>query len=98
MLSLQSLLAAPEPKDPQDAQVAYQMINRPDDFQFKARQWAEKYADAPKKDRHEGSGGATAASLKQKAQQRKEEQQKASLAQSVSPVYHVHSSRLTCLG
>ena len=81
LLSLQSLLATPEPKDPQDAVVASQMISKPEDFKHKAREWAVKYAGAPRKDAHEGSGGATAASLAEKAKKRKEEAQRASLAQ-----------------
>lgn len=83
LLSLQSLLAAPEPKDPQDAVVASQMISRPEDFKHKAREWAIKYAGAPAYDFSGGSGGATAESLAEKGRKRKEEEQKASMAQYV---------------
>ncbi|TVY36205.1 Ubiquitin-conjugating enzyme E2 [Lachnellula occidentalis] len=49
LLSLQSLLSTPEPKDPQDAEVASMLMNNPDQFQRIARDWAIKYAAAPKK-------------------------------------------------
>ncbi|TVY58141.1 Ubiquitin-conjugating enzyme E2 [Lachnellula suecica] len=48
LLSLQSLLSTPEPKDPQDAEVAKMLMNNPDQFQRIAREWAIKYAAAPK--------------------------------------------------
>jgi ubiquitin-conjugating enzyme (huntingtin interacting protein 2) len=43
---LQSLLAAPEPSDPQDAEVAQMMLNDPTRFEAKAREWARRYAGA----------------------------------------------------
>ncbi|KAA8909304.1 ubiquitin-conjugating enzyme/RWD-like protein [Sphaerosporella brunnea] len=46
LLSLQSLLAAPEPSDPQDAEVAQMMLNDPARFDAKAREWATRYAGA----------------------------------------------------
>jgi ubiquitin-conjugating enzyme (huntingtin interacting protein 2) len=48
LLSLQSLLSTPEPKDPQDAEVASMLMNDPDRFQRIAREWAIKHASAPK--------------------------------------------------
>ncbi|SZF04744.1 unnamed protein product [Blumeria hordei] len=48
LLSLQSLLTTPEPKDPQDAEVAKMLMNDPEQFQRVARDWAIKYADAPR--------------------------------------------------
>jgi len=48
LLSLQSLLSTPEPKDPQDAEVASMLMNNPDQFQRIAREWAIKHASAPK--------------------------------------------------
>ncbi|CZR54739.1 probable ubiquitin--protein ligase [Phialocephala subalpina] len=48
LLSLQSLLSTPEPKDPQDAEVASMLMKNPDQFQRVAREWAIKYANAPK--------------------------------------------------
>ena len=46
LLSLQSLLATPEPNDPQDAIVAKQMMEEPEAFRTTAREWAVKYAAA----------------------------------------------------
>lgn len=48
LLSLQSLLSTPEPKDPQDAEVASMLVNHPEQFDRVAREWAVKYAGAPK--------------------------------------------------
>ncbi|KAF3906824.1 hypothetical protein AA313_de0207371 [Arthrobotrys entomopaga] len=47
LLSLQSLLASPEPKDPQDAEVAGVMLRDPAVFDRTAREWAVRYAGAP---------------------------------------------------
>jgi ubiquitin-conjugating enzyme (huntingtin interacting protein 2) len=47
LLSLQSLLSTPEPKDPQDAEVAKMLMNDPEKFQQKARDWAIMHAGAP---------------------------------------------------
>ncbi|ESZ92313.1 ubiquitin conjugating enzyme [Sclerotinia borealis F-4128] len=47
LLSLQSLLSTPEPKDPQDAEVANMLLYHPDRFRAKARDWAIQYAGAP---------------------------------------------------
>ena len=44
LLSLQSLLAAPEPSDPQDALVAAHLTSDPDGFAETARQWTSRYA------------------------------------------------------
>lgn len=63
MISLQSLLSSPEPKDPQDAVVAQQLIKQPKEFERHAREWAIKYAGAPKTSTGESSGGNNAASL-----------------------------------
>ncbi|CAA9958172.1 hypothetical protein CFE70_001720 [Pyrenophora teres f. teres 0-1] len=80
LISLQSLLSTPEPKDPQDAEVAGMLIRNPAEFEHKAREWAVKFAGAPKKEIAEGSGGATAASIKKKAQQAKQNEEKSKLA------------------
>lgn len=85
LISLQSLLSTPEPKDPQDAEVAGMMIRNPAEFEHVARDWAVKYAGAPKKEIAEGSGGATAESIKRKAQQAKENEEKVKLAAYVTP-------------
>ena len=47
LLSLQSLLSTPEPKDPQDAEVANMMLNQPQEFERVAREWNVIYAGAP---------------------------------------------------
>lgn len=81
LLSLQSLLSTPEPKDPQDAEVAAMLLRNPEEFERVAREWAVTYAGAPKKGAGEGSGGATAASIRQKELVSREEQEKEALAQ-----------------
>lgn len=48
LISLQSLLSSPEPKDPQDAEVASMLLTRPEEFAHVAREWAVRYAEAPK--------------------------------------------------
>jgi ubiquitin-conjugating enzyme (huntingtin interacting protein 2) len=80
LISLQSLLSTPEPKDPQDAEVAGMLIRNPAEFEHKAREWAVTFAGAPKKEIAEGSGGATATSIKKKAQQAKQNEEKSKLA------------------
>lgn len=47
LLSLQALLAAAEPDDPQDAVVARQYKEDPEMFRLTARHWAQAYAGAP---------------------------------------------------
>jgi len=47
LISLQSLLQSPEPKDPQDAEVASMLLTRPEEFKHVARDWAQRYANAP---------------------------------------------------
>ncbi|KAF3923590.1 hypothetical protein ABW21_db0201739 [Orbilia brochopaga] len=47
MLSLQSLLATPEPKDPQDAEVAGMLLRDKPLFEKTAREWAVRFAGAP---------------------------------------------------
>uniref|UniRef100_UPI00358F1B06 ubiquitin-conjugating enzyme E2 K-like n=1 Tax=Myxine glutinosa TaxID=7769 RepID=UPI00358F1B06 len=47
LLSLQALLAAAEPDDPQDAVVAQQYKQSPEMFRQTARLWAHVYAGAP---------------------------------------------------
>ena len=44
MLSLQALLSAPEPKDPQDAEVAKQYLSNRPTFEQTAKFWTETYA------------------------------------------------------
>lgn len=83
LISLQSLLSTPEPKDPQDAVVASQLIKTPEEFKHKAREWAQQYAGAPKKDVSQSSGGATAESLRRQAEQAKADEAKSKAAQYV---------------
>ncbi|XP_028401398.1 ubiquitin-conjugating enzyme E2-22 kDa-like isoform X2 [Dendronephthya gigantea] len=47
LLSIQMLLASPEPDDPQDAVVARQCKENPEIFRRTARHWAQAYANAP---------------------------------------------------
>jgi len=77
LLSLQSLLCTPEPKDPQDAEVASMLMNNPDMFERVAREWAIKYAGAPKITKwEEGKAAATStiSAKPKKTQQSREEQ------------------------
>ncbi|KAK5083232.1 Ubiquitin-conjugating enzyme E2 1 [Exophiala xenobiotica] len=80
MISLQSLLSSPEPKDPQDAVVARELIKNPDQFNRTAKEWAVRYAGAPKHLIGEGSGGATAESIEEAERQEKEREEAANLA------------------
>jgi len=50
MLSLQALLACPEPKDPQDAVVAKQYMNDHQAYCREAKEWTCTYADPNKRD------------------------------------------------
>jgi ubiquitin-conjugating enzyme (huntingtin interacting protein 2) len=96
LISLQSLLSTPEPKDPQDAEVAGMLIRNPAEFEHKAREWAVKHAGAPKKEVAEGSGGATAESIKKKHQQAKENEDKVKLAAYVSHMPLGNHSLILC--
>lgn len=86
LISLQSLLSSPEPKDPQDAEVARMLITNPREFAHVAREWAIKHAGAPEGtpgrggNGAEGSGGVTEESLKKKEEQRRERAAAAKLA------------------
>ncbi|KAM5356524.1 hypothetical protein ACJ41O_003170 [Fusarium nematophilum] len=50
LLSLRLLLEFPNPKDPQDAEVATMMLQDPERFALMAHEWAVKYAGAPRRD------------------------------------------------
>ncbi|KAK5109436.1 hypothetical protein LTR62_006995 [Meristemomyces frigidus] len=63
LISLQSLLSSPEPKDPQDAEVASMLISRPDEFAHVAREWAIRYAEAPRPPPGSGKTGASSSGL-----------------------------------
>lgn len=57
LISLQSLLSSPEPKDPQDAEVASMLLTRPEEFKHVAREWAQRYAGASKPPAGSGKTG-----------------------------------------
>ncbi|KIW16721.1 hypothetical protein PV08_03910 [Exophiala spinifera] len=80
MISLQSLLSSPEPKDPQDAVVAQQLIKNPKEFERQAKEWAVKYAGAPKSLIGESSGGSTAESIEEAEKASKEREAAANIA------------------
>jgi len=50
LISLRMLLESPNPKDPQDAEVAKMLMEDPDQFAVQAHEWAVKYAGAPRRD------------------------------------------------
>ncbi|KAK2766092.1 Ubiquitin-conjugating enzyme E2 1 [Arachnomyces sp. PD_36] len=80
LISLQSLLSTPEPKDPQDAEVANMLMRNPKEFERVAKEWAIEYAGAPRKQVGESSGGATDESIRQQELRSKEEEEKEQLA------------------
>lgn len=86
LISLQSLLSSPEPKDPQDAEVARMLITNPREFDHVAREWAIKYAGAPEDQPGGpgsgagGSGGVTEETLRKKDEQKREKAEAAKLA------------------
>lgn len=47
LVSLQSLLCSPEPKDPQDAEVAKHYMSDRKGFEETARYWTQVYAQPP---------------------------------------------------
>ncbi|KAI5286535.1 hypothetical protein KEM54_006696 [Ascosphaera aggregata] len=47
LISLQSLLSTPEPRDPQDAEVAKMLLESPERYERVARSWTAKYAGGP---------------------------------------------------
>ncbi|KAL5041924.1 ubiquitin-conjugating enzyme/RWD-like protein [Aspergillus fruticulosus] len=80
LLSLQSLLSTPEPKDPQDAEVATMLLRNPREFDRVAREWAAQHAGAPRRAAGEGSGGATSESLRELERKEKEAREKEDLS------------------
>lgn len=48
LISLRMLLEFPNPKDPQDAEVAKMSLEQPERFARTAHEWAVKYAGAPR--------------------------------------------------
>ena len=55
-------------------------MKNPKEFERVAREWAVRYANAPKRESGESSGGATTETLKQKARKSREEEEKERLA------------------
>lgn len=86
LISLQSLLSSPEPKDPQDAEVATMLLTRPEEFAHVARDWAQRYAGAAKpppgshKSGGGSSGGTTEADLKRRAEDKRKRGDESKLA------------------
>jgi ubiquitin-conjugating enzyme (huntingtin interacting protein 2) len=81
LLSLQSLLSTPEPKDPQDAEVASMLVNHPEQFDRVAREWAVKHAGAPKSLLTAGALSYThSAPAKPKTQKSKEQEMREQIA------------------
>jgi ubiquitin-conjugating enzyme (huntingtin interacting protein 2) len=56
------------------------LMRNPEEFQRVAREWAVRYAGAPKKERGEGSGGTSGESLQQREQRSREEEERERLA------------------
>ncbi|KAG0652345.1 Ubiquitin-ligase 1 [Hyphodiscus hymeniophilus] len=77
LLSLQLLLSVPEPKDPQDAEVANMLMNHPEQFQRKAREWAINHAGAPAKTNWSTNRPSASSQPKTKVQRSKEEEARA---------------------
>jgi ubiquitin-conjugating enzyme (huntingtin interacting protein 2) len=100
LISLQSLLSSPEPKDPQDAEVARMLITNPKEFEHVAREWAIKYAGAPQgppgseSTGAEGSGGVTEETLKSKNDQKREKAEAAKTAQYAALHHRNHQAEL----
>lgn len=81
LLSLQSLLSTPEPKDPQDAQVASMLMNHPEQFDRVAREWAVEHAGAPKTLLTAGGASYThSAASKPKTQKSREQEMREQVA------------------
>lgn len=68
-------MSTPEPKDPQDAEVAGMLIRNPKEFERVAQEWAVKHAGAPKRERGEGSGGSAVETKKQQERRSKAEEE-----------------------
>jgi ubiquitin-conjugating enzyme (huntingtin interacting protein 2) len=77
LIMLQSLLSSPEPKDPQDAEVATMLLKSPEDYNHRAREWAVEYAGAPRRELTSSSKDKTEESAKKVQQQlRQKEKEK----------------------
>ena len=66
------------------------LMRHPKEFERVAAEWAEKYAGAPKRERGETSGGATAESLKKRQKKTKAEEEAERLREYVEYIgFHV---------
>ena len=52
------------------------LLRNKSEFEYRAWEWAVRYAGAPRRDRGESSGGATAESIRRKAQRAQEREEK----------------------
>jgi len=86
LISLQSLLSSPEPKDPQDAEVARMLITNPKQFNKVAREWAVRHAGAP-----ETNSGGPDHPIDEEELERQEEQRK-ERAEAEKTAEYVHPS------
>ena len=99
LISLQSLLSSPEPKDPQDAEVASMLITRPEEFKHVAREWAQRYAGASKpppgsmKTGASSSGDGTGAALQQ-AKKNEDKEAKKREEQRRREAYHGYNQNM----
>ncbi|KAF3930056.1 hypothetical protein ABW19_dt0203630 [Dactylella cylindrospora] len=90
LLSLQSLLSTPEPKDPQDAEVAGMLLRNPQLFEKTAREWAVRYAGAPPTVASSSSGsGDSGRESKEAEAARKAAEQRRLLAQYEGYPHHL---------
>lgn len=64
------------------------LMRNPREFERVAQEWAVKYAGAPKRERGENSGGASAETLKQRQKKSKEQEEAERIAQYVPPVLY----------
>lgn len=76
LLSLQALLAVPEPRDPQDAEVAGMMLRDPIGFERKAKEWAVRFAGADPAAYTVGAAGAGEREAAAKGPEMSEEERK----------------------
>lgn len=60
------------------------LMRHPKEFERVAAEWAEKYAGAPKRERGETSGGATAETIKKRQKKSKEQEEEDRRAQYVN--------------
>lgn len=76
------------------------LITNPKEFEHVAREWAIKYAGAPRGapgsegTGAEGSGGVTEETLKNKEEQKRDKAEAAKIAQYVCPLHHQTSQNI----